>query len=162
MSTKLKNLPEVKASGHFKKLSIAIVVAEWNSVITDAMMNGAIDLLISKGVKSRNISVHRVPGSFELPLGAQLCAQDKSVDAVITLGCVIQGETRHFDFICDACAHGVMNVALRFNKPVAFGVLTVDNEKQARERAGGRYGNKGAEAAESVLKMVHLQSSLNK
>ena len=162
MSTKLKKEPTSELESHkeFKKFRIAIVVAEWNSNITFAMMNGAIDLLISKGVKEKNIDVHKVPGSFELPMGAQLCACKKNIDAVITLGCVIQGETRHSDFICDACANGIMDVSLTFNKPVAFGVLTTENEKQALERAGGKLGNKGIEAAETVLKMLLLQNSM--
>lgn len=163
MATKLKNLSktDINVSKEFKKYNIAIVVAEWNSDITYAMMNGAIDFLVSKGVKQSNISVHKVPGSFELALGAQYCAVQKKTDAIITLGCVIQGETRHFDFICDACANGIMNVSLNFNIPVAFGVLTTNNVKQAKERAGGKHGNKGVEAAETVLKMLSLKDSLN-
>ena len=162
MSTKLKKEPTSELESHkeFKKFRIAIVVAEWNSNITFAMMNGAIDFLISKGVKEKNIEVHKVPGSFELPMGAQFCACKKNIDAVITLGCVIQGETRHFDFVCDACANGIMDVSLTFNKPVAFGVLTTENEKQALERAGGKLGNKGIKAAETVLKMLLLQNSM--
>jgi 6,7-dimethyl-8-ribityllumazine synthase len=163
MATQLKNLSttNIETSKEFKKLHIALVVAEWNSKITFSMMNGAIDFLIEKGVKEKNIEVHMVPGAFELPLGAQFCAAKKEVDAVITLGCVIQGETRHFDFICDACAHGVMDVSLTFNKPVIFGVLTTDNEKQAKERAGGKHGNKGVEAAETALKMALLKSNIS-
>ena len=163
MATKLKkeSASELESIKDFKKFRIAIVVSEWNSEITFAMMNGAIDFLTSKGVKEKNISVHKVPGAYELALGAQFCADNKNVDAIITLGCVIQGETRHFDFICDACANGIMNVSLTFNKPVAFGVLTTENEKQAKERSGGKLGNKGVEAAEAVLKMLILQKSMN-
>ena len=83
----------------------------------------------------------------------------KNIDAVIALGCIIQGETRHFDFICDACAKGIMNVSLTYNLPVAFGVLTTENEKQAKERSGGKLGNKGVEAAEAVLKMLLIRNS---
>ena len=163
MSTKLKkrNVSVLEPMHEFKKVKVAIVVAEWNNEITYAMMNGAIDFLISKGVKEKFIEVHKVPGSFELPLGAQFCAAKKNIDAVIALGCIIQGETRHFDFICDACANGIMDVSLTFNKPVAFGVLTTENEKQAIERAGGKLGNKGVEAAETILKMLLLQKSIN-
>ena len=162
MATKLKkeSASELESQKEFKKFRIAIVVAEWNSEITFAMMNGAIDFLTSKGVKEKNIEVHKVPGSYELALGAQFCAEKKNVDAVITLGCVIQGETRHFDFICDACAIGIMDVSLTFNKPVAFGVLTTENEKQAKERSGGKHGNKGVEASETVLKMLMLKQSV--
>lgn len=162
MSTALKNLSKtnIESSKEFKSAKIAIVVSEWNSDITYAMMNGAIDLLVSKGVKEKNIVVQKVPGAFELPLGAQLCASEKKINAVITLGCVIQGETRHFDFICNACAQGILNVSLTYNIPVAFGVLTTENLKQAKERSGGKHGNKGVEAAETVLKMLLLKNSL--
>ena len=162
MATKLKkgSTSELESQKEFKKFRIAIVVAKWNSDITFAMMNGGIDFLTSKGVKEKNIEVHKVPGSFELALGAQFCAEKKDIDAVITLGCVIQGETRHFDFICDACANGIMDVSLTYNIPIAFGVLTTENEKQAKERAGGKLGNKGIEAAETVLKMLMLKNSV--
>lgn len=161
MATKLKKetASDLESLKEFKKLHIAIVVAEWNSSITYAMMNGAIDFLIAKGVKEKNIEVHKVPGAFELPLGSQYCAEKKNTDAVIALGCIIQGETRHFDFICDACAKGIMNVSLTYNLPVAFGVLTTENEKQAKERSGGKLGNKGVEAAEAVLKMLLIRNS---
>ncbi len=162
MATKLKkeSASELESLKDFKKIRIAIVVSEWNSEITFAMMNGAVDFLTSKGVKEKNIEVHKVPGSFELALGAQFCAEKNNIDAIITLGCVIQGETRHFDFICDACANGIMDVSLTFNKPVAFGVLTTENQKQAKERSGGKLGNKGIEAAETVLKMLLLKKSV--
>ncbi|MBP9689216.1 MAG: 6,7-dimethyl-8-ribityllumazine synthase [Bacteroidia bacterium] len=159
MSTKLKNLSvtSLEPSKQFKKLTIAIVVAEWNPEVTNALFEGAFTHLTSMGVKEKNILIHYVPGSFELPLGAQYLAANKNVDAVITLGCVVQGETKHFDFICDACAHGVMDVGLTFNKPVVFGVLTTNNQEQAIDRAGGKHGNKGVEAAETALKMLILK-----
>jgi len=161
MATHLKNLSKtgIAASKEFKSLKVAIIVSEWNNDITYAMMNGAVDLLTSKGVKEKNIEVHKVPGAFELPLGAQLCASDKKIDAVITLGCVIQGETRHFEFICNACAQGILSVSLSYNTPVAFGVLTTENHRQAKERSGGKLGNKGIEAAETVLKMFLLKKN---
>ena len=156
MATHLKNLSttDLQADKAFKKYSIGIAVADWNAEITHALMNGAIDFLKSKGVKDKNIHVTFIPGAFELPLAAKWLANRKDIDAVITLGCVIQGDTRHFDFICDACAHGVMNVGLETGKPIIFGVLTTDNQKQALERAGGKHGNKGVEAAETALKML--------
>jgi len=144
----------------FKKFSIGIVVADWNAGITHALMNGAIDYLLEKEVKEKNIHVKFVSGTFELPLAAKWLAEQKNIDAVITLGCVIQGETRHFDFICDACAHGIMNVGLETNKPIVFGVLTTNNIKQAEERAGGKHGNKGIEAAETALKMLLVKSTI--
>lgn len=134
----------------------AIVVSEWNEEVTDALYNGALQTLLSHGAKKENIVKVDVPGSFELSLGAQKLAQRDDVDAVICLGCVIQGETRHFDFICDAVAHGVTNVSLKYDKPVIFGVLTPDNQKQAMDRAGGKHGNKGDEAAITAVKMLAL------
>lgn len=156
MATTLKNLSEtnLKEQKVFRKFRIGIVVSEWNQTITEALLEGALEYLNSKGLKEKHILIRRVPGSFELPLGAQFLAAHKEVDGVIALGCVIQGETRHFDFICDAVAHGIMDVGLTFNKPVAFGVLTTENEAQAKARAGGKLGNKGIEAAETVLKML--------
>ena len=121
----------------------AIVVAEWNEDITEALFQGAHDALLKLGVKKENIIRKNVPGSFELPLGAQWMVDQKEVAAVIALGCVIQGDTPHFDYICQAVANGIMKVNLKANKPVAFGVITTLTKKQALERAGGKLGNKG-------------------
>lgn len=134
----------------------AIVVAEWNEEITEALYDGACQALITLGAKRHNIVRKNVPGSFELPLAAQIMAEKKNIDAVICLGCVIQGDTPHFDYICQAVAFGIMKVSLKTNKPVAFGVLTTLNKKQALERAGGALGNKGEEAALTVVKMLEL------
>ena len=101
-----------------------------------------------------------VPGSYELTLGAQLQLETQDVDAVICLGCVIQGETRHFDFICDAVAHGITNLNIKYLKPVIFGVLTPNNQQQAIDRAGGKHGNKGDEAAATAIKMLALKQKL--
>lgn len=161
MATQLKNLSEtnIKNNNLFKKSKIGMVVSEWNTEITNSLLQGAYTFLIEKGVKEKNIHIKYVPGSFELPLAAQWMAQ-QNMDAVITLGCVIQGETRHFDFICQSCADGIMTVGLQFNKPVIFGVLTTQDQQQAIDRAGGKHGNKGIEAAETALKMIELQSIL--
>jgi len=134
-----------------------IVVAEWNEDVTEALFQGAVDALLKLGVKKNNILRKNVPGSFELPLGAQWMAEKKEISAVICLGCVIQGETPHFDYICQAVAQGIMTVNLKTNKPVAFGVLTTLDKKQALERAGGKYGNKGEEAALTVVKMLEAK-----
>src|SRR5688572_2612964 len=135
---------------------IAIVVAEWNEEITESLYQGAYDGLVTAGIAKKNIVRLNVPGSFELTLGAQRAAQQKDVVAVICLGCVIQGDTPHFDYICQAVAYGITEVNLKFNKPVIFGVLTTLNQKQALERAGGKLGNKGEEAAHTALKMLVL------
>jgi 6,7-dimethyl-8-ribityllumazine synthase len=129
-------------------------VAEWNEDVTESLFDGAIKALLSMGAKRNNIIRKNVPGSFELPLAAQKMVKKKDVDAVICLGCVIQGETPHFDYICIAVANGIMRVSLDSGKPVAFGVLTTLDRKQAMERAGGKFGNKGEEAAVTVVKML--------
>jgi 6,7-dimethyl-8-ribityllumazine synthase len=141
-----------KADIHKKKF--VIVVAEWNEEITGALYQSALDTLLQLGAKKSNIIKASVPGSFELPLKAQRYAEKKEIDAVICLGCVIQGETAHFDYICQAVAYGIMKVTLKTNKPVAFGVLTTLTKQQAEDRAGGKYGNKGEEAALTVVKML--------
>jgi len=162
MSSAHKNLSKFEGSKipDGSKIRIGIVVAEWNIVITGALRDGAIKTLLANGVKKKNIVINYVPGSFELTLGAQFLCEDKKMDAVICLGCVIQGETRHFDFICDAVANGITNVSLKYNKPVVFGVLTPDTLKQAQERPGGKHGNKGDEAAVTALKMTALKKEI--
>jgi len=132
----------------------AIVVAEWNEEITEALYEGAYTALLKLGAKKSNITRVNVPGSFELPLAAQRMSERNDIDGVICLGCVIQGETPHFDYICNAVANGIMRVNLDSGKPVAFGVLTTLDKKQALERAGGKYGNKGEEAALTVVEML--------
>ena len=143
-----------------EKIRIGIVVSEWHSEITGSLFSAALKTLLKCGVKEKNIFKKYVPGSFELTLGAQLLAEVKKTDAVICLGCVIQGETKHFDFICEAVAHGITRINLKYNKPVIFGVLTTNNQQQAKARSGGKYGNKGAEAAVTALKMIQLKKEL--
>ena len=144
-----------------KNIKIGIVVSDWNETITDALKEGALAVLLENGIAKNNIFVHLVPGSFELPFGASmLLDSDDTIDAVICLGCVIQGETRHFEFISQAVAHGVMRVSLDYAIPVIFGVLTCDTMEQAQDRAGGKYGNKGTEAAYTALKMIELEQKM--
>ena len=151
--------PSLVPSG--KDYRIGIVVAEWNKEITFAMAQGAIDTLHSHDVADSNIRLVHVPGSFELTTGADLMLRnDSSIDAVICIGCVIQGETRHFDFICQAVSQGLTNVAIKHERPVIFSLLTTNNMQQAQERSGGRHGNKGIEGAVTALKMVNLQKQL--
>lgn len=137
--------------------TIAVVVAEWNTEVTEKLYEGARDTLLAHGLAPERLLRRDVPGSFELSLGAQWMAQRPEVDAVITLGCIIQGETRHFDFIAQAVATGITEVSLRTNKPVIFGVLTPDNQQQALDRAGGQHGNKGQEAAATAIKMLGFE-----
>ncbi len=162
MSSSQKNLSNYEGAEvpNGAAMCIGIVVAEWNIAITGALLDGAIKTLLANGVVEKNIFVKHVPGSFELTIGAQFLCENKTIDGVIALGCVIQGETRHFDFICDAVANGVTTVSLKYNKPVIFGVLTPTTLQQAEDRAGGKHGNKGDEAAVTVLKMIALKKSL--
>lgn len=162
MATNLKNLseynPDEIPSGEGMKISI--VLAEWNLEITGALLDGAVRTLLRHGVREEDIRVEHVPGSFELPLGAQLIAESRKPDAVICLGCVIQGETRHFDFICQGVTKGIADLNLKYGRPFVFGVLTTDTLQQAKDRSGGKHGNKGDEAAITALKMVQLKKSL--
>jgi 6,7-dimethyl-8-ribityllumazine synthase len=156
MATNLRSL-----GGHTDKnitdisqMNFSLVVSEWNDQITGAMMLAARETLLAHGAKDNHITTKYVPGSFELTLAAQWEAKRAEVDAVICLGCVIQGETKHFDFICDAVAQGLTNVSLKYDKPVIFGVLTPNTIQQALDRAGGKHGNKGEEAAITAIKML--------
>jgi 6,7-dimethyl-8-ribityllumazine synthase len=133
------------------------VVAEWNSEVTEALYEGAYQTLLQYGAQAANIVRANVPGSYELSFGAQVFAQKPDIDAVIAIGCVIQGETKHNDYINHAVAQGLTNVALKYNKPVIFGVLTPNNQQQALDRAGGIHGNKGDEAAITAIKMLKLK-----
>lgn len=156
MASSEKNLSSF-SSGNIGDLTgkkFGVVVSEWNEEVTEALFQGAFSVLVKHGVARENIIRKNVPGSFELSLGAQWLAKEKNIDAVICLGCVIQGETRHFDFICQAVANGITEVGLKYDKPVIFGVLTTNNKKQALERAGGKHGNKGDEAAITAIKML--------
>ena len=161
MSSQHKNLSQQEGSAVKKAASykFGIVWSEWNLEITKALYQGAYDTLIKHGARPENIISKTVPGSFELTLGAQFLAQDSDIDAVIAIGCVIQGETKHFDFICNAIANGITQLNIEHSVPVIFGVLTTENQKQAFERAGGRHGNKGDEAAITAIKMLALEKS---
>lgn len=156
MATSLKSLSQYTDKNilDISDKKFGIVVSEWNDQVTESLFSGAVETLLMHGAKKENIFRKNVPGSFELTLGAQWLAELEEIDAVICLGCVIQGETRHFDFICDAVAHGITNVALKFNKPVIFGVLTPNTLQQALDRSGGKHGNKGDEAAITAIKML--------
>lgn len=156
MASVNKNLSEFQTNElpEIQHKKFAILVSEWNDEVTNALYLGAFETLMKHGAQEKNIIRLKVPGSFELTLGAQKMAQKPEIDAVICLGCVIQGETRHFDFICQAVAHGITEVSIKFNKPVIFGVLTPNTQAQAMDRAGGKHGNKGDEAAITAIKML--------
>jgi len=158
MSSANKNLSlfSNRNLGEVADKKFAIVVAEWNEEITERLYNGAYSTLLNEGAKDENIIRKSVPGSFELSLGAQYMAQWKEIDAVICLGCVVRGDTPHFEFICQAVAQGITEVGLKYNKPIVFGVITVNTMEQAQERAGGIHGNKGDEAAITAIKMLNF------
>ena len=136
-------------------VKVSIVVSRFNGFITDRLLEGALDALRRHGVEEKGITVVRVPGSFEIPLGVKRAAGQK-VDAVIALGALIRGGTPHFDYLSAEVTKGVAQVMLETGIPVSFGVLTTDTVEQAIERAGAKAGNKGAEAAQSALEMVSL------
>ncbi len=160
MATKNLSEYDIHSVPSASGMKFGIVVAEWNYTITGALARGAVETLVRHGASEEDILVKHVPGSFELTLGGQFFAEYTDVDAILLLGCVIQGETRHFDFICEGVTQGATQLNIKYNLPVVFGVLTTDNEQQAFDRAGGRLGNKGDEAAITAIKMVTLQKAM--
>lgn len=158
MATNLKNLSSYDPDSipDASSMRFAIIVSEWNEEITGALLEGCLNTLKKHGASEENITISLVPGSFELSYGAKLYAEQNKYEAVICLGCVIQGETRHFDFVCQGVTSGIMELNIRFQTPVIFGVLTTDNVQQAKDRAGGKHGNKGDEAAITAIKMANL------
>jgi 6,7-dimethyl-8-ribityllumazine synthase len=159
VATSLKNLSafDQDTIPNGADFSIGIVVSEWNGHITSKLLEGALETLQGAGVKESNIQIKQVPGAFELPLGAQWLAQDDNIDGIIAIGVVIQGETRHFDFVCSGTTQGIVDVTLKYNKPIGFCLLTDNTEQQSIDRAGGKHGNKGVEAAVTVLRMIELK-----
>ncbi len=149
-------------SGDFKApdARFAIVAGRFNNFIVDSLVAGAIDVLVRHGIDAARIELINVPGAFEIPLAVQRAAASERYDGIVALGAVIRGSTPHFDFVAGECAKGLGKVALEHGLPVGFGVLTVDSIEQAIERAGTKAGNKGAEAALSVLEMVSLLRTL--
>ncbi len=163
MATHLKNLSDFSNTviPDAREYKFAIVTAQWNAEITGALYKGAYDLLIKQGARPENISSLMVPGSYELITGADMALFATRADVVICLGCVIQGDTPHFDYICSAVAHGLANAGLKHYKPVIFGVLTTNTLEQAQERAGGIHGNKGEEAAATAIMMAALKQNIS-
>ncbi|MBA7524523.1 6,7-dimethyl-8-ribityllumazine synthase [subsurface metagenome] len=156
MATALKNLSDYNPNEvpSAKDMRFAMVVSEWNSEITSALLEGAYKTLVKQGADPNHIKVDHVPGSFELTAGARVLAEAKSFDAVICIGCVIRGETPHFDYICQGVTFGITRLNIDYNIPFIYGVLTTNTLEQAKERAGGKHGNKGDEAAITAIKMV--------
>ena len=159
MATAGRNLSEynkefIPNGADFK---VGIVVSEWNDSITLNLLKGAKEALLYNGVKEKNILIRFVPGAFELPLGAQYMCEFTDVDGVVAIGVVIQGETKHFDFVCDGATQGIKDINLKYNIPVAFCLLTDNNIQQSIDRSGGKHGNKGVECAIACMKMIDLK-----
>lgn len=149
-SPPMVNLPD---GSSFK---VGIVVAQWNPDVTQALLNGAKETLRKAGVQDQNIDIIDVPGSFELPWGARYLLSADKRDVVLCLGCIIKGETKHDDYIASAVANGIMQLSLTSGVPIIFGVVTTNTPEQALDRAGGKHGNKGAEAAATGLQLAHI------
>jgi 6,7-dimethyl-8-ribityllumazine synthase len=161
MATEGRNLSEynkevIPSGADFK---IGIVVSEWNDSITLNLLEGAKNALLENGVKEQNIIVRFVPGAYELPLGSQFMCKNETIDGVIAIGAVIQGETKHFDYVCEAATLGIKDVNLKFNTPISFCLLTDNTMQQSIDRSGGKHGNKGIECAIACLKMIALKKS---
>lgn len=161
MATEGRNLSEynkefIPSGADF---TIGIVVSEWNENITLNLLKGAKQALTDNGVKEENIVVRFVPGAFELPLGCQFMCESGTIDGVVAIGTVIQGETKHFDFVCDGAAQGIKDVNLKYNIPVSFCLLTDNTLQQSIDRSGGKHGNKGIECAIACMKMIALKKS---
>ncbi|MDP4115941.1 MAG: 6,7-dimethyl-8-ribityllumazine synthase [Bacteroidota bacterium] len=150
----------IKGSLEEKDINIAIVVSRFNEIITDKLLKGAWDFLLSKEISEDKIKIYQVPGAFEIPLAAEKLASLKKYDAIIGLGAVIKGETPHFDFVSAAAANGILNTSLKYGVPVIFGVLTTNTIKQALERSGGE-SNKGVDCAQTALEMISLLKKID-
>ena len=159
MASSLKNLSDYneKTIPSAEEMTFGIVVSEWNAEITHALYQACFDTLIKHGAKPDNIFTEQVPGTFELPVGAKILASNEKLDAIICLGCVIKGETAHNEYINQAVATGLTQLGILANKPFIFGVLTPNDEQQAKDRAGGKHGNKGVEAAVTAIRMAAMK-----
>ncbi|MFP9100122.1 6,7-dimethyl-8-ribityllumazine synthase [Flavobacterium sp. RHBU_24] len=161
MATENKNLSHYDKNTipNAKDFRFGIVVSEWNETITNGLYQGALDTLMDNGVPDENIITLSVPGSFELVYGAKKMIETKNVDAVIAIGSVIQGETKHFDFVCEAVSQGIKDLNVLTGVPVIFCVLTDNNLQQAIDRSGGKHGNKGTEAAVVAMRMAAIKNT---
>lgn len=162
MASALKNLSSYDADTlpTAENMIFGIVVADWNEHITHALYEGCVETLVKHGATAENIHTVQVPGAFELPVGARMLAGRYNCDAVICLGCVIKGETSHNEYINSAVAQGLTNMSLTSGRPFIFGLLTPNDEQQALDRAGGKHGNKGVEAATTAIRMAALRKEL--
>ena len=163
MATEHQNLSQTgnQQTPSAKGLSVGIVVADWNREVTGKLLEGARNTLLQYGAREEDITVRHVPGSIELTLGAQLMAEYLQLDAIICLGCVIQGETRHFDYVCDSVTQGITQLNIQYKMPFIYGILTTHNQQQALDRAGGQHGNKGDEAAVAAIRMARMKKEFH-
>lgn len=162
MSTKNLSNHTQQEIPNASRMTIGIVLSEWNPDITIPLFKGCLSTLKKYGVQEKNILTIKVPGSFELPGGANILMVTKKVDAIICIGCIIKGETKHADYISNAVANGLVQLSIKFNVPFIFGVLTPNNIQQAKDRSGGKLGNKGVEAAVTAIKMVAVKNESKK
>ncbi len=162
MASRLHNLSDYdfKSVPSAKGMRFGIVVSEWNSKVTGALLQGAFDTLLKHGAQDEDILVHTVPGSFELIFGSSQMMKSGMVDAVIAIGCVIRGDTPHFDYICQGTTHGLSELNFRGDVPVIYGLLTCNTMEQAENRCGGILGNKGDECAVTAIKMVEYRRNM--
>lgn len=152
----MHDIPVIEGQLTISNARIALLVARFNGFIVESLLAGAIDTLKRHGAEDRDLEIIRVPGAFEMPIAAQRLAATKKYDAIVALGAVIRGGTPHFEYVAGECTKGLSSVSLNHDIPIAFGVLTVDSIEQAIERAGTKAGNKGGEAAMSIIEMVSL------
>ena len=164
MATAYHNLSEYDFNSvtDAASMKFGIVVSEWNYNITGALLRGAVETLKKHGAKDENILIKTVPGSFELTFGASQLIRQTDVDAVIALGCVVRGDTPHFDYVCMGATQGITQLNANGDVPVIYGLITTNTMEQAEERAGGRLGNKGDECAITAIKMIDFACSLRK
>ncbi len=162
MSSKDKNLSSGSTSKDISDKSIGIVWSRWNEDITSSLRDACIKTLKKNGLHDDGLVVIEVPGAFELPYGAKLLLGQQKVDAVICIGCVIKGETKHDEYINNTVAQTISMLGVSVGKPVIYGVLTPNDKQQAKDRSGGKYGNKGDEAANTAIEMIHLSEQLPK
>lgn len=162
MASKLHNLSDYDfaAVPDARDMRFGIVVSEWNKDVTGALLQGAFDTLLRHGAEEQRIRVMTVPGSFELVYGASQLARSGMVDAIIAIGCVIRGDTPHFDYICQGTTQGLAELNTRGDVPIIYGLLTCNNLQQALDRCGGTLGNKGDECAVTAIKMVDFRRQL--
>jgi len=152
----MKDIKTIEGTGSVNDARIAIVASRYNNYIVDRLLSGCMDTLRQAGIPGEQITLVRVPGAFEIPVTVGRLAHRDDFDAVIALGAVIRGETPHFEYICNECARGLASIALQVDKPIIFGVLTVDTIGQAEDRSGDEESNKGCESASSALEMIDV------